>query len=170
MKIKELINSSKAIIISLILLVVVLLMQSYHVMRNTKTYMFSGENEYVRILNGVISLNYDVNLFQGSDIKYIHKDDQELISYDIGYYIKVNDKLKPFIIKSGKVSEGFSLKKIIDEMSAYNLTEGYSDKEHFTNEIKKNIADELYFIIKGETLNNEKINEKFQLINYKVSK
>ena len=64
-------KSSKAIILALILLVVILLCYCKHLTNSNKIYMFSGKNDNVLILNGVVSLNYDINLLQGSDITYI---------------------------------------------------------------------------------------------------
>lgn len=176
-KLKKL-NNLKTVIIGLVLLVVILLLLTNHLMKSTKTYMFSGKNDYVMVLDGVISFNYDVNLFQGSHIKYIHEEDFELTKYEIGYYVKVGNEFKPILIKKAETEEGFSLKLIIDEMSGFNLTETTQKKprfkaeairEHFTKEIKNNIEN-LYFIIEAETIDEEIISEKIELIIHKVSK
>ena len=84
-------NSYNVIIISLIILVLVLIFFCSHLM---KTYMFNGSGKYVTIYNGVVSLNYDINIFEGSDITYLPLKDQAVTKYKIGYYVKVNDSLK----------------------------------------------------------------------------
>ena len=66
---KKVFNSVRLLIITLILIIFILLLYCNHLMKSSKSYMFSGVSDYVTILNGVISLNYDVNLLIGSDIE-----------------------------------------------------------------------------------------------------
>ena len=111
-------KSTKAIILALILLVVILLCYCKHLTNSNKIYMFSGKNDNVLILNGVVSLNYDINLLQGSDITYIGEKDYEINEYKIGYYVTVDNTLVPLVIKTGKEEESLSLKGLLNETSA----------------------------------------------------
>ncbi|MDD2504745.1 MAG: hypothetical protein PHF21_00555 [Bacilli bacterium] len=139
-------------------------------MKSSKTYMFNGKSDYVTILNGVISLNYDVNLIQGSDIEYVNQEDKEVLEYKIGYYVLKENTLIPLVTKTGTDETGLSLKGIINEMSAYNIAEPYHNKRFFTKEIKESLEDGLYFMIEASTTDNEEIVDKIELSLSKVSK
>ena len=54
-------------------------MYTNKILKETKVYTFDGKSNYVEINNGVISINHDVNLFEGSNIKYLEKDEVEKI-------------------------------------------------------------------------------------------
>lgn len=164
------IKSYKAIILALIIITIILLIFSNHLMRSSKTYLFSGKSDNVVILNGVISLNYDVNLLQGSDIEYINDEDYSVTEYKIGYYINEGNKLLPLAIKNGKDEIGLSLKGILNEMSAYNISEPYHNHTYFTKEKIKSLEKGLYFIIEAKTTEGEEILDKIELSLSKVSK
>ncbi|MDD4187829.1 MAG: hypothetical protein PHX04_03605 [Bacilli bacterium] len=166
---KKFFNSVKFLIIILILIIVVLLLFCNHLMNANKTYMFSGASDYVTILNGVISLNYDVNLLSGSDINYVMEEDKIVSEYKIGYYIFKDNTLSPFVIKTGTDDEGLSLKGLINEMSAFNITEPYNIKRFFTKENKEALEEGLYFIIEAKTIDNEEILDKTEISLSKVS-
>ena len=100
-------NSYNVIIISLIILVLVLIFFCSHLMKSSKTYMFNGSGKYVTIYNGVVSLNYDINIFEGSDITYLPLKDQAVTKYKIGYYVKVNDSLKELVVISDEDTDGY---------------------------------------------------------------
>ena len=168
-KFKNIINSSKTMIFILILLIITLLCLCNHLMKSSKTYLFSGKSDYVTILNGVISLNYDVNLIAGSDIEYINDTDKKVIEYKIGYYVLKDNTLTPLVIKSGTDETGLSLKDLINEMSAYNVAEPYHIKRFFSKEIKASLENGLYFIIEAKTKDNEEILDKTELSLSKVS-
>ena len=157
---KQIINflkSYRAIIFALIIIVIVLLIFCNHLMRSSKTYMFSGKSDYITILNGVISLNYDVKLLEGSDIEYINKQDFVVTEYKIGYYIDKNNTLMPLAIKSGKDEIGLSLKVLLSEISAYNIAEPYHNNTYFTKEKIKSLENGLYFIIEAKTVDGKEI-------------
>ena len=65
---KNFFNSWQPLLIALILVIVGLLMFINHLMHATKTYMFNGSNDYVRILNGVTVINDSLAIFEGSDV------------------------------------------------------------------------------------------------------
>ncbi len=166
---KKIFNSSKILIIVLILIILGLIIFSNHLMKSSKTYMFNGKSDYVTILNGVISLNYDINLISGSDIEYTNPEDIEVVEYRIGYYVSKDNTLSPLVTKSGEDADGFSLMEIVNEMSAYNITEPYRVKRFFTKENIKHLEEGLYFIIEAETKTGEEILDKIELNLSKVS-
>lgn len=164
------IKSYKAIMLVLIVIVTALLFLNYHLMKSSKTYMFSGKGDYVTILNGVISLNYDINLLQGSDIEYTNEKDYEVTEYKIGYYISKGNTLIPLVVKSAEDEIGFSLKRVLAEMSAYNIVEPYRYNAYFTKEKIKELENGLYFVIEAQTKDGEEFLDKTELSLSKVSK
>ena len=90
-------------------------------MKTSRTYMFNGSSKFIEIKNGVISTNYSINLFEGSDISYINKDDYNVTKYKIGYYVKINGKYKKFAVIENKDNDGLSLKGLsLDYKLKYN--------------------------------------------------
>ena len=176
---KNFFSSASPIIITLMVLVAILIWFSYHLMSINKTYMFSGKSEYLSIVNGVISLNYDVNVFEGSDITYIAEKDYTVTKYEIGYYLAKNKDLTPFLIRTGQSEKGVSLKEIISEVSVFNVNEPYWNKVNsksplftniFTKENVKELEDGLVFIIKATTKDGKEINDRVNISLTKVSK
>lgn len=167
---KNIFNSVRMLIIALILIIFILLLYCNHLMKSSKSYMFSGVSDYVTILNGLISLNYDVNLLIGSDIEYTREEDNLVTDYKIGYYILKDNTLSPLVIKTGSDVPGISLKEIINEMSAFNISEPYNIKRFFSKENKKAFDEGLYFIIEAKTIDDEEILDKTELSLTKVSK
>ena len=162
-------NSYNVIIISLIILVLVLIFFCSHLMKSSKTYMFNGSGKYVTIYNGVVSLNYDINIFEGSDITYLPLKDQAVTKYKIGYYVKVNDSLKELVVISDEDKEGYSLKSVFEGLSAFNVTELPKNDKYFNSEKIKNLKN-LYFVIEATTKSGEVINESYELNVTKLSR
>lgn len=168
-KLKKILKSYQTILILLIILIVTLIIYTNYLVKNNDTYLFNANDEYVDIYNGVISLNYDINVFVGSDINYL-KEDIKVSKYKIGYYVKINDTYKEFIVKEDIDEEGFSLKNTIESISSYNLTELTKNKNYFSKEKIKALEDGLYFIIEAQTEKKETIYNKTDILLSKVSK
>lgn len=162
-------NSYNVIIISLIILVLVLIFFCCHLMKSSKTYMFNGSGKYVTIYNGVVSLNYDINIFEGSDITYLPLKDEAVTKYKIGYYVKVNDSLKELVVISDEDKDGYSLKSVLEGLSAFNVTELPKNDKYFNSEKIKNLNN-LYFVIEATTKSGEVINESYELNVTKLSR
>ena len=131
--------------------------------------MFNGSGKYVTIYNGVVSLNYDINIFEGSDITYLPLKDQAVTKYKIGYYVKVNDSLKELVVISDEDKEGYSLKSVLEGLSAFNVTELPKNDKYFNSEKIKNLKN-LYFVIEATTKSGEVINESYELNVTKLSR
>lgn len=169
-KIKEFFNSSRPIIVSLILIIIVLLIFSSYLMNSNKIYIFSGKSEYVDIHNGVVALNYDINLFEGSDIDYIKEKDITVTYYKIGYYVKDNDNLIPISVIEDQDEEGFSLKALVEGISAFNLNELNKNNKHINTDNKKLFNKGLYFVIEAVDKKDNNITDITTLEITKISK
>ena len=168
-KINKIFNSYKIIIIALILFIIFLLIYNNKLTSTYKTYIFSGSSDYVDINSGVISLNYNMNLFQGSNIKYKEKD-KNIVSYDIGYYVLNEEEYLPLATKAGEDEEGLSLKAIITGIDNFRVIEPANGNYYFTKEKIEGIENNLYFIIKAKDNKNNEIKDVIKLKVTKISK
>lgn len=168
-KINKIFNSYKIIIIALILFIIFLLIYNNKLTSTYKTYIFSGSSDYVEINSGVISLNYNMNLFQGSNIEYKEKD-KTIVSYDIGYYVLSGEEYLPLATKAGEDEEGLSLKAIITGIDNFRIIEPANGNYYFTKEKIEGIENNLYFIIKAKDNKNNEIKDVIKLKVTKISK
>ena len=168
-KINKIFNSYKIIIIALILFIIFLLIYNNKLTSTYKTYIFSGSSNYVEINSGVISLNYNMNLFQGSNIEYKEKD-KTIVSYDIGYYVLNGEEYLPLATKAGEDEEGLSLKAIITGIDNFRVIEPANGNYYFTKEKIEGIENNLYFIIKAKDNKNNEIKDVIKLKVTKISK
>lgn len=168
-KINKIFNSYKIIIVALILFIIFLLIYNNKLTSTYKTYIFSGSSDYVEINSGVISLNYNMNLFQGSNIEYKEKD-KNIVSYDIGYYILSGEEYLPLATKAGEDEEGLSLKAIITGIDNFRIIEPANGNYYFTKEKIEGIENNLYFIIKATDNKNNEIKDVIKLKVTKISK
>lgn len=168
-KINKIFNSYKIIIIALILFIIFLLIYNKNITSTYKTYIFSGSSDYVDINSGVISLNYNMNLFQGSNIEYNEKD-KIIVNYDIGYYVLNGEEYLPLATKAGEDEEGLSLKAIITGIDNFRVVEPANGNYYFTKEKKEGLENNLYFIIKATDNKNNEIKDVIKLKVTKISK
>jgi hypothetical protein len=146
-------HSYHVILVTLIIIITFLICFSFHLMNSSKTYMFSGSSKYISIYNGVIATNYNIDLFEGSDINYIYKSDYIVTKYKFGYYLKINNKYKKLTSISGNDSKGLSLKGLLEEYCIFNITEPSHNKKYFSNVNIQNMTKNLYFIMEVTTTN-----------------
>jgi hypothetical protein len=132
--------------------------------------MFNGSGDYVDIYNGVISMNYDINILEGSDITYTYDEDIVVVKYTIGYYVKDSDNLISIVAIEDEDEEGFSLKAVLEGISTFNITELNKNDKHFNKDTAKLLNNGLYFVIEAEDLNGEKIADITTLDLTKLSK
>ena len=167
---KKFMSSYQPILIVLIILVVVLIIYMQGILSKHKTYLFYASDDYVSVYNGVINLDYDMNVFVGSNNKYMLKDDVKVKSYKIGYYVKVNDTYKELIIAEDSDDDGFSLKNIIESTTSFNFTSLWDNEKFLTKEKIKALDNGLYFIIEAKTVKDETMYNKTDNTLSKVSK
>lgn len=144
---KKFFNSWQPILIVLILVIGGLLLFINHLMHATKTYMFNGVNDYVRILNGVAVIDDSLAIFEGSDVDYIYEKDIMVTKYNIGYYVKVNGNYTPISVVSGDDEDSLSLSKILEGGTTFNVIESVSNEHYFSKENVEALDEGLYFIM-----------------------
>lgn len=144
---KKFFNSWQPILIVLILVIGGLLLFINHLMHATKTYMFNGVNDYVRILNGVVVIDDSLAIFEGSDVDYIYEKDIMVTKYNIGYYVKVNGNYTPISVVSGDDEDSLSLSKILEGGTTFNVIESVSNEHYFSKENVEALDEGLYFIM-----------------------
>lgn len=168
--IKKIFNSVHTILIGLIILIALLIIFTYHLMSVNKTFLFNGQSEYVSILNGVITLNYDVNVFVGSDISFIYDEDITVTEYRIGYFVPRGLDVIPFVVIEGADEEGFSLRAILQSGSIFNAFEPSRNRAFFTPDIVSRLDQGLYFIIEATTIDGDQIYDRVPINLSRVSR
>lgn len=169
-KFNNILKSYKTIIYISFFINIVLLISCYHIINNNKIYSFSGESEKIKISDGLIVLNTDINLINGSSIKYISNEDYEIKSYKIGYYSMDDNKLVEIVSTSETLETPIKLSEIINNFISLNVTEKNSSDIYFTSYKKRLIDKELYFVIEAKSDNDNTIFDKVKLNMTKISK
>ena len=169
-KLKRFILSYQPLVIILVILLAVVLIHTNNIIKSIKTYTFSGTGEYVEINNGVISLNYDMNYLNGSDIDYIKEKDLTVVDYKIGYYVKDGDNLISIGVIEDQNEDGFSLKNILEGKETFNIMELNSNNFHFTKERIDLLKNGLYFVIEAKDKKGNDINDVVKLDIRKITK
>lgn len=168
-KVNNLFKSYKVIIICLVGICLFVLMYCNNLMKSCSTYLFEGNSEYVEIDGGVIALNYNMNLFQGSNIKYIYDTDIVITSYDIGYYVLVGEEYLPLASMASDDDGEVSLKKLIEGKDNFRVYEFSKSDYYFTDDKIDNINN-LYFIIKVKDTKGNEISDVIKLDIIKITK
>ena len=172
-KLMNVLKSYKTIIYISFFINIILLIFSYNLMISNHEYTFSGSNEYIKIKDGLILLNNDLNIFYGNNIEYINEKDYEIESLNLGYYVinNNNNNYKKIVNKSYSFEdESMFLSEIISDFVDFNIMEKNSTKNMFTQENVKLLKDGLYFILEAKTIDNEDIKFMMDLNISKISK
>ena len=167
---KNIIHSYKTIIYISFLINIILLVFTYNVITNNKIYSFSGEDDFVKVSEGMIVINNDINLINGNNIKYINSGDYDIKSYKIGYYLMDDNKLIEIVSTSEELATPIKLSDIIDNFTPLNVVEKNSSNIYFTNYKKRLIDKGLYLVIEAKTETDENIFNKIKLNITKISK
>ena len=169
-KLKEKINSYKIIIWISFLINIILLIFSYYVINSNKIYSFSGNDDYLKVNDGLIVLNTDINILNGNNIEYVNTTDYDVKEFKIGYYVMDNNKLVNIISTNLDIDESIKLSDAIKNFISFNIAEKNNNKYYFTNYKKKLIKDGLYLIMEAKSVDNEEIVSKVNLNVSKISK
>ena len=169
-KINNILKSYKTIIYISFFINIILLIFCYYIISSNKIYSFSGKSEKIKISDGLIILNTDINLINGSSIKYISNEDYEIKEYKVGYYSMDENKLVEIVSTSESLETPIKLSEIINNFISLNVTEKNSSDIYFTNYKKRLIDKDLYFVIEAKTANNDTIFDKVKLNMTKISK
>ncbi|MBQ3020989.1 MAG: hypothetical protein IJD92_02040 [Bacilli bacterium] len=173
-KIKErifkIINSYKTIIFISLIINIILLILLNNTITNNKIYTFSGENEYIKVNDGLIVLNSDINLLNGNNIKYVNKEDYNIKSYKLGYYVMDNNKLVELISTNFEFENEMLLSETINNFTSFNIFEKNSTSTYFTKYKKNLIDDGIYLVLEAKTTDGNTVFCKVNLTISKISK
>ena len=173
-KLKErllrIIKSYKTIIYISLLINIILLVFTYHTITSNKIYTFNGSDSYIRVSDGIISFNTDINLFNGNNIEYISGVDYDIKSYKIGYYVMDNTKLVELISNNINLETEIKLSELINNFSTFNIVEKNTTPNYFTSYKKNLINNGLYLVLEAKTSTGENIFSKVNLNVSKISK
>ena len=100
----------------------------------------------------------------------VKEKDKTVVSYDIGYYVLVNDEYLPLATKAGEDDEGLSLKELITGTDNYKIIEPANGNYFFTKDKINNLDSNLFFIIKATDNKNNEIKDAIKLKVTKISK
>lgn len=166
----SILNSYKTIIFISFIINVILLIFAYYTVTSNKIYTFSGSDEYIRVSDGIVAMNTDINLLNGNNIEYINGVDYDIKSYKIGYYVMDDTKLVELISNSLELEESVKLSELINNFTSFNLTEKNSNSVYFTPYKKELIKDGLYLVLEAKTSGDKNVFSKVKLIVSKISK
>lgn len=169
-KLLEILKSYKTIIYISFLINIILLIFTYYIINSNKIYSFSGNDDYLRVKDGIVLFNTDINLFNGNNIEYIYGEDYEIKSYKIGYYVMDDTKLVEIISTSMELDTLVKLSEIINNFTSFNLTEKNSTPNYFTSYKKDLIDDGIYLVMEAKTKDGKEIMSKVNLNVSKISK
>jgi len=169
-KLKDLLKSYKTIIYISFAINVFLLIFCYYLMSNNNVYTFSGEDEYLKVKDGLIALNADINVINGNNIKYINNIDYDIKEYKIGYYVMDDDKLVEIVSDSLTFDTEMKLSEIVNNFTSFNLVEKNNSAKYFTHYKKELLNDGLYLVLEAKTKDEEPVFSKVKLNITKISK
>ena len=169
-KLISILNSYKTIIYISFAINIILLFVCYSNMSSNKIYTFSGEDEYLKVRDGIVVLNNDINLINGNNIKYINSKDYEVVSYKIGYYVMDNNKLVEIVSTNLELETEIKISEIVNNFTSFNLAEKDKDSVYFTDYKKDLIDSGLYLILEAKTKDGVNVFSKVKLNITKVSR
>ena len=169
-KIINILKSYKTIIYISFIINIILLIFAYYTVSSNKIYTFSGSDEYIRVSDGIITFNTDINLINGNNIEYINGVDYDIKSYKIGYYVMDDTKLVEIISNTLELEETVKLSELINNFTSFNIAEKNSKPNYFTSYKKDLIKDGLYLVLEAKTDTQETIFSKVKLNVTKISK
>jgi len=169
-KLLDLLNSYKTIIYIYFIINIILLILLYNLTTSNRIYSFSGNDDYLRVKDGLVVFNNDINLFNGNNIEYIYGEDYEIKSYKIGYYVMDNSKLVEIFSTTMELDSEIKISEIINNFTAFNLTEKNSKPNYFTRYKKDLISDGIYLVMEAKTKDGLDIFSKVNLNVSKISK
>ena len=164
--IKSKLNNTFPMVIVLSIVCVMLLVYIYAHKNDDTIHLGTVSTEEVIVNNIHYFKNDKVNYFYASPASY-SGEDKTIYTFVIGYYVE-NSKgeLVPFVTRRERVQKGESLKKIVEEMSAWNFMELETAHNYFTKEVNPYLH-KLHFVVKAST---DAENDKYDVeIDNKVS-
>ena len=169
-KLLSAIKSYKTIIYISFAINIILLAFAYYTISTNKIYSFSGSDDYIKVSDGIMAFNTDINLINGNNIEYINGQDYDIKSYKIGYYVMDDTKLVEIISNTLELETNVKLSELINNFSSFNIVEKNSSPNYFTSYKKDLVDDGLYLVLQAKTESGEDIFSKVKLNVSKISK
>ena len=146
---KRFFNSPQPLFVMFTLIIIGLLI---YIVQYTKhdtimTASYTGEQGNISTIH--VFANHKLNVFYATPAQYTGED-KKIYGYDIGYYYESGDKLKPFLVRSGKSDEALSLKKVVSDTSSWNISELSRTHSYFNEDILNNL-NKLHFVVYAST-------------------
>lgn len=164
-----------SIIIVLIVFSISLMVYNRFLIKNITLYSFCGFEDKFSILNGTIYTSYDINYFGDSKVVYTG-DDVDLLTYEIGYYIKTDSTYREVsVLKSDPSKEASDLKDLTVSLkdllntTDFSFTEVKKDAQFLSKENVKKL-DKLIFRVKGKNEKSEEVNFEIPIEVEKVTR
>lgn len=168
--IKKILNSYKAILCLSFLINIILLIFTYKTVTSNNIYIFNGSDDYIKVTDGAIALNTDINMLIGNNIEYINDTDYEINEYKIAYYVLDGNKKEEIISTSNKLDETIKLSEIINNFTSFDIIEKHNNSTYFTKKNKELLKDGLYLMLNAKTKDGEEIKSDIKLEMLKVTK
>lgn len=146
-KVKEFFNSPKPIIVTLIVLLAISVLVIYKLSTSSKIYISSINDDEVSVSTIHAFINNDMHMFYSTPAAY-NNDDYKIYGITVGYYVKVENEYMEFLTQSDEFDTAESLTKTLEFYSAFNYIESNNKREKFSETVKKNFEDNLYFVVK----------------------
>jgi len=169
-RILELLKSYKTIIYISFIINIILLIILYNLTTSNRIYSFSGNDDYLRVKDGLVVFNNDINLFNGNNIEYIYGEDYEIKSYKIGYFVMDDTKLVEIFSTTMELDTEIKISEIINNFTAFNITEKNNNPNYFTRYKKDLIKNGIYLVMEAKTKDGIDVFSKVNLNVSKISK
>ena len=172
----KILNSPYSIIVVLILFAIALLFYTRYLIRCNVIYSYSGYTKDFSFFGGVIYDGPIVNYF--GDSKVLYKGEDVLLNdYEVGFYIKYDEKYSPISVTKGyevdEEDEGdekkFASMKEIVAGTSFSFTETDKDAVFLSKENVDNLEN-LVFKISGKNKKGDEVKIEIPMMIEKVTK
>lgn len=172
----KILNSPYSIIVVLILFAIALLFYTRYLIRCNVIYSYSGYTKDFSFFGGVIYDGPIVNYFGDSKVLY-KGEDVLLYDYEVGFYIKYDEKYSPISVTKGyavdEEDEGdekkFASMKEIVAGTSFSFTETDKDAVFLSKENVDNLEN-LVFKISGKNKKGDEVKIEIPMMIEKVTK
>lgn len=139
-----------------------------------KFYTVEGESKDIKITNGLIIIYPKYQIFLAGDLQYLSETKNNVQNYSLNIYLDKPDMSKP-ILSTSLSYEGVTKGTVFPDEFILNKNLGeIRSKDLFTKEDIKDFKNNMYFSLKGSTMDKKDFEYKIKLdvkeINVKENK
>lgn len=129
-----------------------------------KVYSFAGENDDMKITNGVIVISPNKQLISGGEILYTGSANDKIQAYSEKIYLKERENNEKIVLHNSVESQGdIKGTSFSDEFLLNKSVGSISSEKLFSEDEINNIKDNLYFALDYTKLNGEDGNVTIKL-------